>query len=37
MDTTQQASEPFVSMLAALDRFDAHLAEFTSAVAEGER
>ncbi|NYJ68666.1 hypothetical protein HNR16_003454 [Pseudoclavibacter chungangensis] len=37
MDTTQQTSEPFVAMLAALDRFDAHLAEFASAVAESER
>lgn len=38
MDTTQQTSEPFVSMLAALDRFDPHLAEFAlAAVAEGER
>lgn len=38
MDTTQQTWEPFVSMLAALDRFDAHLAEFAlAAVAEGER
>ena len=33
MDTTQQTSEPFVSMLAALDRFDAHLAQFQTVAA----
>lgn len=38
MDTTRRTSEPLVSMLAALDRFDAHLAEFAlAAFAEEER
>lgn len=33
MDTTQQTSEPLVSMLATLDRFDAHLAQFQAVAA----
>lgn len=34
-DTQTAASEPFASMLAALDRFDAHLAAFQEAARQG--
>lgn len=35
--STARMSDPFATMLAALDRFDAHLAEFARAAGEEAR